>query len=119
MGAAVLLSFLDGLRADLSGALVDWYSSIPAQLPVTLGAPGAESPGQSPARLPNGWQSLADLQSNAQDVLTVLASQAARRTAGRPRRAELAAGPAGGRVLRGAAPDGHSGPVGGRTAPPS
>ncbi|MGK5450548.1 hypothetical protein [Streptomyces radiopugnans] len=75
MGAAVLLSFLDGLRADLSGALVDWYSSIPAQLPATLGAPGAESPGQSPARLPNGWQSLADLQSNAQDVLTVLASR--------------------------------------------
>ncbi|MFP8959914.1 hypothetical protein ACLIYP_04960 [Streptomyces nanhaiensis] len=75
MGAAVLLSFLDGLRADLSGALVDWYSSIPAQLPVTLGASGAEPSDRSPARLPNGWQSLADLQSNAQDVLTVLSSR--------------------------------------------
>ncbi|GAA2456422.1 hypothetical protein [Streptomyces macrosporus] len=74
VGAAVLLSFLDGLRADLGGALVDWYSTIPTQLPLTLGAPGAE-PGQSAARLPNGWQTLNDLQANAQDVLTVLASR--------------------------------------------
>ncbi|PJE97057.1 hypothetical protein CUT44_11640 [Streptomyces carminius] len=74
VGAAVLLSFLDGLRADLSGALVDWYSAIPTQLPQTLGVPGADSSGP-PARIPNGWQSLADLQSNAQDVLTVLAGR--------------------------------------------
>ncbi|GAA2385421.1 hypothetical protein GCM10010420_04870 [Streptomyces glaucosporus] len=75
MGAAVLLSFLDGLRADLGGALVDWYSTIPTQLPVTLGAPGAEASGRSPVHVPNGWQSLADLQSNAQDVLTLLANR--------------------------------------------
>ncbi|HZG03914.1 MAG TPA: hypothetical protein VE546_10115 [Streptomyces sp.] len=75
VGAAVLLSFLDGLRADLSGALVDWYSAIPVHLPQTLGVPGAEPSGRTAARLPNGWQSLADLQANAQDVLTVLASR--------------------------------------------
>lgn len=74
-GAAVLLGFLDGLRADLGGALVDWYSSIPADLPLTLGAPGAERPGRPPARVPNGWQTLADLQASAQDVLTVLSSR--------------------------------------------
>ncbi|WP_157839975.1 hypothetical protein [Streptomyces megasporus] len=74
MGAAVLLSLLDGLRADLNGALVDWYSTIPTQLPLTLGAP-AEQPGRPAVRLPNGWQTLNDLQTNAQDVLTVLASR--------------------------------------------
>ncbi|MTE19414.1 hypothetical protein F0L17_09795 [Streptomyces sp. TRM43335] len=74
-GAAVLLGFLDGLRADLSGALVDWYSSVHTDLPLTLGAPGAEQRGRTSARVPNGWQTLSDLQTNAQDVLTVLSNR--------------------------------------------
>ncbi|HEX5565464.1 MAG TPA: hypothetical protein VFY14_00730, partial [Streptomyces sp.] len=62
MGAAALLTFLDGLRADLGGAMVDWYSTLAVQFPRTLGAPAAAGAAGLPhARLPNGWQSLADL----------------------------------------------------------
>ncbi|MCC3650521.1 MULTISPECIES: hypothetical protein [Streptomyces] len=74
MGAAVLLVFLDGLRSEMSGVLSEWYADLAVRLPQTLGAPAAG--GQAPARQPGGWQTMADLQNSAQEVLTDLSGRA-------------------------------------------
>ncbi|PGH51891.1 hypothetical protein CRI70_04160 [Streptomyces sp. Ru87] len=72
MGGAVLLIFLDGLRADMSGTLSDWYSALSHRLPQTLGAPSAGGQQAPRANQPSGWQVMADLQNSAQEVLTSL-----------------------------------------------
>ncbi|NJQ02696.1 hypothetical protein [Streptomyces zingiberis] len=74
MGAAVLLVLLDGLRAEMSGALSEWYADLAVRLPRTLGAPAAG--GQAPRQQPGNWQIMTDLQTNAQEVLTDFSGRA-------------------------------------------
>jgi hypothetical protein len=63
-GAAVLRLCLDGLRAEMEGALALWHTGLIQRLPGVLGGTGA-----SKAQ----WEALQELQSGAQEVLTCLA----------------------------------------------
>lgn len=69
-GAAVLLLFLDGLRADLAGALAAWRASAVGRLSRIIGRPEA---GEPPLVEVSGWRALSDVQRRAQEVLTALA----------------------------------------------
>ncbi|MFD1660649.1 hypothetical protein ACFSL4_21160 [Streptomyces caeni] len=73
MGAAVLLLFLDGVRAELAGALPNWHGTLPRHLSDALGLPAA---GVSGRQRTGGWQSTAELQKGAEDVLTALVGRA-------------------------------------------
>lgn len=73
MGAAVLLLFLDGVRAELAGALTNWHGTLPRHLSDALGLPAA---GASGRQRTGGWQSTAELQKGAEDVLTALVGRA-------------------------------------------
>ncbi|GAA1913055.1 hypothetical protein GCM10009716_23420 [Streptomyces sodiiphilus] len=75
VGATMLLVFLNGLQADLTGQMVDWYAGLPTRIPEALGAPVAAAQGRSPVRPPNEWQAMADLRNSAMDVLTALADR--------------------------------------------
>ncbi|MFE9093529.1 hypothetical protein [Streptomyces sp. NPDC007264] len=72
MGAAVLLLFLDGVRAELTGSMAHWHATLPRRLSDALGVPGASS-GRPRA---GGWQSTAELQKGAEEVLTDLVGRA-------------------------------------------
>ncbi len=72
MGANMLLTILDGLQADLNGALLSWYAELPVRVPHGLGAPSPSAPGVEPPRDPNEWQVLGTLRSSAQELLTAL-----------------------------------------------
>ncbi|MEU8530477.1 hypothetical protein AB0C77_33550 [Streptomyces sp. NPDC048629] len=72
MGAAMLLVFLDGLRAELQGALPDWYAGLQERIPQALGAPG-RGRGPHPVRpLTESWAYTTALQQGAHEVLTAL-----------------------------------------------
>ncbi|SFC22049.1 hypothetical protein [Streptomyces aidingensis] len=75
MGAAMLLTMLDGLQADLSGALLSWYAELPVRVPHGLGAPSPSAPGVEPPREPNEWQVLGTLRGSAQELLTALSQR--------------------------------------------
>lgn len=69
-GAAVLLAFLDGLLADLSGTLSNWHAGLGQRIGGALGVlAGTDGHG-----LPQGGRyAQGSVQGRAQDVLTVLA----------------------------------------------
>lgn len=71
-GAGGLLVFLDGVHADLTGALAGWHAAVGDRLPAVLGVPVAGTQGP-PIRQPAGWEALTLVQGRAQEVLTVLA----------------------------------------------
>lgn len=68
-GAAALLLFLDGLRAELAGALAAWRAGLGDHLSRLIGLAGDDP---SIGAL-SGWQALSDVQRRAQEVLTALA----------------------------------------------
>jgi hypothetical protein len=76
-GAVILLTFLDGLRADLVGSLVDWYADLLIRVPHALGSPAAAAPELKPPPEPGEWEAMGELKNSAQDLLTVLAGHRA------------------------------------------
>jgi hypothetical protein len=72
-GGVVLLAFLEGLRADLAGGLVDWYAELLVRVPHALGLPAAVAPELTPPAEPSEWQALAELKSLAQELLGAIA----------------------------------------------
>jgi hypothetical protein len=79
-GAAGLLAFLDGLHAELGGALTPWHAGVGERIRGALDVPVPGARGAAPAPQPYGWQALALVRSRAEEVLTALA----RRPHGRP-----------------------------------
>ena len=69
-GAAVLLLFLDGVRADLAGSLAAWRAGLGGQLSRII---GLEDEGNATVGAVSGWRALSDVQRRAQEVLTALA----------------------------------------------
>lgn len=65
-GAAVLRLCLDGLRAEMEGALALWHTNLIQRLPEVLSQSEASE---------KEWQVLQELQHGAQEVLTHLARQ--------------------------------------------
>ncbi|MFE6286660.1 hypothetical protein [Streptomyces sp. NPDC057877] len=63
-GALVLRLCLEGMRAEMEGALALWHGSLRQRLPEVLNRGGAAA---------REWQALQELQSDAQEVLTYLA----------------------------------------------
>lgn len=72
MGGVVLLTVLDGLRADLNGTLVEWYAELMVRIPHSLALPATVAPDLQPPPQPSEWQVLADLKNVGQELLTVL-----------------------------------------------
>ncbi|MFI8191566.1 hypothetical protein ACIF8T_22560 [Streptomyces sp. NPDC085946] len=66
-GAAALQMCLDGLRAEMSGALTAWHADLGRRLGELLADP------RSTGRQADSWQALADLKLRAQEVLTAVA----------------------------------------------
>ncbi|GAA0913773.1 hypothetical protein [Streptomyces thermoalcalitolerans] len=73
-GAAGLLTFLDGLYAELHGALTDWHSTAGARIRDALGLPPPGSEGiVPPARpRPSGWEALNLVRHRSEEILTAL-----------------------------------------------
>ncbi|MFD0318999.1 hypothetical protein [Streptomyces flavalbus] len=66
MGALAVRLCLDGLRAEMEGALSLWHGSLAQRFPEVLGR------GRAAVR---EWQVLQELQADAQEVLTLLAQR--------------------------------------------
>ncbi|MFI1568312.1 hypothetical protein ACH4ZX_35730 [Streptomyces sp. NPDC020490] len=77
-GAAGLLAFLDGLHAELSGALTGWHSTLGDRILGALGlsprGPGGPE-GRVPAARPSGWEALGLVRRRAEEVLTALSGR--------------------------------------------
>ncbi|NBM18913.1 hypothetical protein GUY61_25620, partial [Streptomyces sp. GC420] len=74
-GAAGLLTFLDGLYAELSGTLTGWHSTVGNRVCGALGLPLPGAEGVAPARQPSGWEALSLVQSRSEEILTALANR--------------------------------------------
>jgi hypothetical protein len=61
MGGGVLVTFLDGLRADLGGGIAEWYAELRGRIPRVLSS------------APSEWQVLDELKKLGEEVVTVLA----------------------------------------------
>ncbi|MER5296926.1 hypothetical protein ABT382_33550 [Streptomyces pharetrae] len=75
-GAAVLRMCLDGLHAELTGALTAWHADLGRRLRELLAEPRATG------RQADPWQPLAELQQRAHEVLTAVAGHDRSGTAG-------------------------------------
>ncbi|MHB9863532.1 hypothetical protein [Streptomyces sp. YIM S03343] len=72
-GAAGLLAFLDGLSAELHGALAPWHTTVGDRIRDAAGVPAPRAPTAAPARQPSGWEALGLVRVRADEVLTALA----------------------------------------------
>ncbi|UXY32046.1 hypothetical protein [Streptomyces sp. HUAS TT20] len=72
-GAAGLLAFLDGLFAELHGALTPWHSTVGGRIRDAAGVPAPGGSATAPARQPSGWEALGLVRTRAEAVLTALA----------------------------------------------
>ncbi|MGP4111861.1 hypothetical protein ACTWP5_13205 [Streptomyces sp. 4N509B] len=72
-GGAVLLTFLEGLRADLGGTLVEWYAELMVRVPHALSVVATVAPELEPPGEPSEWKVLSELKTLGQELLTVLA----------------------------------------------
>ncbi|MFF7892455.1 hypothetical protein ACFZDI_11170 [Streptomyces sp. NPDC007907] len=72
-GAAGLLAFLDGLSAELQGALTPWHTTVGGRIRDAAGVPAPEGSATPPARQPSGWEALGLVRTRAEAVLTALA----------------------------------------------
>ncbi|NBM14714.1 hypothetical protein [Streptomyces sp. GC420] len=72
-GSLVLVILLEGLQAEMNGAMAQWYATLPDRLAEALDVP---QPGnrQAPPRRrpPSSWETLKELQNTSQEVLTSL-----------------------------------------------
>ncbi|MEV0175485.1 hypothetical protein AB0I00_30780 [Streptomyces sp. NPDC050803] len=75
-GAAALQSCLDGLCAEMTGALTAWHAELGRHLHTLLTDPRATG------RRGDAWQPLADLQLRAQEALTTVADRGRHGAAG-------------------------------------
>ncbi|MFE9772740.1 hypothetical protein ACFYOV_13860 [Streptomyces sp. NPDC005931] len=88
-GAAALLTFLDGLCAELNGGLTGWHATAGHRLLDALGLPraGVAPPaagGRSAAGGPYGWDALALVRHRAEEILTALSDRSRAGPAGGP-----------------------------------
>ncbi|MFF1271967.1 hypothetical protein ACFVZC_00825 [Streptomyces marokkonensis] len=93
-GAAGLLVFLDGLHAELHGALTGWYCALDHRIRDALRLLPPVTGGAAPpaARLPSGWDGLGGVRYRAEEILTALSARPrgeAAGAAGLPRRLEV------------------------------
>ncbi|MCF4138977.1 hypothetical protein L1856_22850 [Streptomyces sp. Tue 6430] len=87
-GVAGLLTFLDGLCAELNGTLAGWHSTVGNRIRGDLGLPGADDIAPTATTRPSGWEALGLVQRRADEVLTALSGRS-HGGAGLPRRLEL------------------------------
>ncbi|MFI8090579.1 hypothetical protein ACIF9R_20020 [Streptomyces sp. NPDC086080] len=109
-GAAGLLTFLDGLHAELHGALTGWHSTVGHRILDVLGLPVPGAGGGAASR-PSGWEALTVARYRAEEILTALSVRPrgdATGTAGLPRRLELVEDVFAGALRRLAVPAGES-----------
>ncbi|GAA1008284.1 hypothetical protein ACFQWA_23055 [Streptomyces thermogriseus] len=73
-GAAGLLTFLDGLYAELHGTLTGWHSTAGDRIRDALGLPPPGPEGMAPPARPrpSGWEALGLVRHRAEEILTAL-----------------------------------------------
>ncbi|MGP3968670.1 hypothetical protein [Streptomyces sp. 6N223] len=73
MGGIVLVTFLDGLRADLTGVIAEWYADLLVRIPHALSVPATMAPELEPPGEPSEWAALSELKKLGEELLTVIA----------------------------------------------
>jgi hypothetical protein len=73
MGGVVLITFLDGLRTDLTGSIAEWYAELMIRIPHALSLAATMAPEMRPPRMPSEWQAMAELKKLGEELLTVIA----------------------------------------------